>query len=186
MNGTSAKGLLVKLANQICREHGQATNQKISVAVFLATGKWVARPKAWVWLCQEYQRRNGQKISVGRKKKGGGVQRPIKIRTQKPRTECLAQNFTSTPEWRRARFEALRHSNGCCSLCGRSNREHGVILHVDHIKPKSKHPELALTLSNLQILCEDCNMGKGNRDDTDWRKPTEIDRDLDARDWRNF
>lgn len=43
-------------------------------------------------------------------------------------------------------------------------------LHVDHIKPRSKYPELQLTLSNLQVLCHDCNMGKSAWDETDWRE----------------
>lgn len=42
-------------------------------------------------------------------------------------------------------------------------------MHVDHIKPFSRYPELAMKLSNLQLLCEDCNQGKGVRDETDWR-----------------
>jgi 5-methylcytosine-specific restriction endonuclease McrA len=26
-----------------------------------------------------------------------------------------------------------------------------------------------LRLDNLQVLCEPCNLGKSNRDETDWR-----------------
>ena len=33
-------------------------------------------------------------------------------------------------------------------------------IHVDHIKPKSKHWDLRLDINNLQVLCEDCNFGK--------------------------
>jgi 5-methylcytosine-specific restriction endonuclease McrA len=54
-------------------------------------------------------------------------------------------------------------------LCGRSKRKHGVVIHVDHIKPKSKYPELALEYNNLQLLCEDCNLGKSNKYETDYR-----------------
>ena len=42
-------------------------------------------------------------------------------------------------------------------------------MNVDHIKPRKKYPELALDKSNLQVLCEECNHGKGNWDETDWR-----------------
>lgn len=45
----------------------------------------------------------------------------------------------------------------------------GIELHVDHIKPISRAPDLALNINNLQILCKDCNLGKGNRDKKDWR-----------------
>lgn len=77
--------------------------------------------------------------------------------------------FYISDEWRAVRYQALKSSDGKCQLCGRSKRDHGVILHVDHIKARSKHPELAFDLNNLQILCEDCNLGKSNKDDTDWR-----------------
>lgn len=30
-------------------------------------------------------------------------------------------------------------------------------------------PDLALSMDNLQVLCGDCNHGKGNWDVTDWR-----------------
>jgi 5-methylcytosine-specific restriction endonuclease McrA len=44
-------------------------------------------------------------------------------------------------------------------------------MHVDHIKPRSRFPHLELSLDNLQVLCAACNVGKGNRDEIDWRKP---------------
>ena len=43
-------------------------------------------------------------------------------------------------------------------------------MNVDHIKPRKLFPNLALDSSNLQVLCEVCNHGKGNWDMTDWRK----------------
>jgi hypothetical protein len=71
-------------------------------------------------------------------------------------------------KWRQVRFEALRLSNGACCLCGARAKD-GAVLHVDHIKPKSLHPELAFDVDNLQVLCADCNLGKGNRSDDDFR-----------------
>jgi hypothetical protein len=71
-------------------------------------------------------------------------------------------------KWRQVRFEALRLSNGACCLCGARAKD-GAVLHVDHIKPKSLHPELAFDADNLQVLCADCNLGKGNRSDDDFR-----------------
>tara|TARA_X000001316_G_C909599_1_gene25276 strand:+ start:49 stop:750 length:702 start_codon:yes stop_codon:yes gene_type:complete len=72
-------------------------------------------------------------------------------------------------KWQRVRYQALVNADGACVLCGRSQREHGVMLHVDHIKPASLFPSLEYDLDNLQVLCEDCNMGKGNRCSRDWR-----------------
>lgn len=42
-------------------------------------------------------------------------------------------------------------------------------MHVDHIKPRSLHPHLALELSNLQIMCNECNVSKSNKDEVKWR-----------------
>ncbi|WP_207819329.1 HNH endonuclease signature motif containing protein [Parashewanella curva] len=52
-----------------------------------------------------------------------------------------------------------------CRDCG-VTYESGAPLHVGHIKPRSRYPELALELSNLQILCSECNIGKSNRSET--------------------
>jgi hypothetical protein len=81
--------------------------------------------------------------------------------------------FFNSNTWKRLRFEVLAERSGCCDLCGRSYREHGVALEVDHIKPRSRFPSLAMDKDNLQILCFDCNRSKSNRDTTDWRSPQE-------------
>lgn len=77
--------------------------------------------------------------------------------------------FYQTPEWRELRYKVLANSGNKCCACGKSPKD-GVIIHVDHILPRSIFPEHALTFSNLQVLCEDCNIGKSNKDSTDWRK----------------
>ena len=79
-----------------------------------------------------------------------------------------SREFLESVEWRAIRYDALKRNNGCCELCGASKND-GVVLNVDHIKPRKHHPELALDINNLQVLCAACNHGKGNRDDTDWR-----------------
>lgn len=77
-------------------------------------------------------------------------------------------NFYESEEWRTVRYQALKLHGGSCQCCGARGGA-GVVLHVDHIKPRSKFPELELELSNLQVLCEDCNLGKRAWDQTDWR-----------------
>lgn len=76
--------------------------------------------------------------------------------------------FYLSDEWRAVRYTALRGSRGVCELCGIGPAP-GKPLHVDHIKPRSRYPELELALTNLQVLCVDCNLGKSNRDEIDWR-----------------
>ncbi len=82
--------------------------------------------------------------------------------------------FYQSQEWRAVRYEALKLSNGRCAACGNRPTEENPI-EVDHIKPRSKYPQLALSLANLQVLCRDCNQGKSNRDATDWRWVTSVD-----------
>jgi 5-methylcytosine-specific restriction endonuclease McrA len=113
---------------------------------------------------------------------------PKEIRVPRQRYILSSAAFYKSKEWNALRHDALLRSNGCCDLCGRSKRDHGVVLHVDHIEPRSKRPDLALTPSNLQVLCEDCNLGKGNRDNTDWRvgrqDVQDAERRLDEIDWK--
>lgn len=45
----------------------------------------------------------------------------------------------------------------------------GGPLQIDHIKPRSKFPELELDFNNLQVLCKSCNDWKSNVDYTDFR-----------------
>lgn len=78
-------------------------------------------------------------------------------------------DFYTSDEWRQLRVRVLEKFACKCMMCGRSPKDHGIVVHVDHIKPRSKFPKLSLEISNLQLLCEDCNIGKGNKYQTDWR-----------------
>lgn len=60
-----------------------------------------------------------------------------------------------------------RDSWTCCS-CGRSSKEEGITLEVDHIIPRSKGG--TDDSGNLQTLCKKCNVGKSNKDSTDLRR----------------
>lgn len=77
-------------------------------------------------------------------------------------------SFYRTETWKRLRYEALRKSEGRCMCCGVSP-EQGATLRVDHIKSIRRFPELKADPTNLQVLCNDCNWGKGGNDATDWR-----------------
>jgi hypothetical protein len=61
-------------------------------------------------------------------------------------------------------YQILARDNFTCCACGRSAAKHGVVLHVDHIVPRSKGG--TDDASNLQTLCLKCNLGKSNRDQT--------------------
>lgn len=83
-------------------------------------------------------------------------------------------DFYKTRAWRELRYRVLDKHGKKCQACGRNDPKEKY--HVDHIKPRSKYPELELDFNNLQILCEDCNRGKGNMSQTDWAV-----RDLETR-----
>jgi 5-methylcytosine-specific restriction endonuclease McrA len=76
--------------------------------------------------------------------------------------------FLSSYEWRRVRMQALKRHGTRCQCCGATPAT-GAVMNVDHIKPRKLFPELALDVDNLQVLCHECNHGKGNWDMTDWR-----------------
>lgn len=77
----------------------------------------------------------------------------------------LKENFYRSRAWLDLRYRTLRDYGKKCMACGAT----GVTMHVDHIKPKSIYPELALDPNNMQVLCEDCNRGKSNRYEDDFR-----------------
>lgn len=70
------------------------------------------------------------------------------------------KDFYHSRKWLDLRYQALRLLPLVCTACG-ATKKGGAIMHVDHVKPKSLHPELTYELSNLQILCAACNFGKG-------------------------
>jgi 5-methylcytosine-specific restriction endonuclease McrA len=88
----------------------------------------------------------------------------LKGNEKKP-TFQASDPFYLSPHWRRLRYQAFATYPKECMACGAQR----AVLHVDHIKPRSKYPELELSFDNLQILCADCNYGKSNLDETDWR-----------------
>jgi hypothetical protein len=95
------------------------------------------------------------------------------IRLFGPREALLetADGFYRSYRWRKLRVDVLeanrmRYGMLACECCGMIDAEP---FHVDHIYPRSTHPELALDPDNLQVLCDDCNIGKGTDYTTNWR-----------------
>lgn len=58
------------------------------------------------------------------------------------------------------RYNVLKRDNFQCQLCGATAKD-GAKLHVDHIIPVSKGGKTIM--SNLQTLCDRCNIGKSNK-----------------------
>lgn len=68
------------------------------------------------------------------------------------------------------RWYVFKRDNWKCVACGRS-AEDGIILHIDHIVPRSKGGKDEI--ENYQTLCNICNIGKSNKDETNLRNRTE-------------
>lgn len=78
--------------------------------------------------------------------------------------------FYKSWRWRELRLIVLDACGRYCCSCGKSPRpDNKVVLHVDHVKPLRSYPKLALDISNLQVLCEDCNQGKSWYHSNDYR-----------------
>lgn len=88
------------------------------------------------------------------------LEKPLKPKTTKA--------FYSSYKWRKQRYKIIVRDGGRCLACGASPAD-GVVLNVDHIKPLKKYWGLRLDPDNLQTLCNRCNHGKSNWDETDWR-----------------
>lgn len=63
------------------------------------------------------------------------------------------------------RYNVLKRDNFTCQICGATAKE-GAKLHVDHIIPISEGGKTVM--SNLQTLCDRCNMGKSNKIEEDF------------------
>lgn len=171
-----------------------ASNATLSKATASLAGRPMAESAAWEWWLEGFLKERpefldpiyAEALQMGRSRIRGARKKEnmviAKERIDREMAQVRAQyaeerkanggeaDFFDSNKWQRLRYEVLVESKGCCTLCGRSAREHGVVLEVDHIKPRSRFPNLSLVKSNLQVLCFDCNRGKGNRDTTDWRQ----------------
>lgn len=98
----------------------------------------------------------------------------IAAKRQPQKANVNSDAFLSSYEWRSLRMRVLVRCGARCQCCGQSAKD-GIVIHVDHIKPRRLFPELALDESNLQVLCEVCNHGKGNWDQTNWHEPPAVE-----------
>lgn len=82
--------------------------------------------------------------------------------------------FYASWDWRTARMVALQKHGRRCQCCGATPlhvdpRGQLVRIVVDHIISIGTDWSRRLDPDNHQVLCDECNMGKGNWDTTDYR-----------------
>lgn len=138
------------------------------------------RNLGWAWKGDEadqWLRKNDPKFQPKRRgpRKPSGSKKERRL--QKRRNRLLyapGEIFYVSKRWQKLRRTVLETYGRKCMQCDRVTGE----MHVDHIKPRSKFPELSLTFDNLQVLCRDCNMAKMHYHSTDYRNDS-IARDID-------
>ena len=91
--------------------------------------------------------------------------------------------FYQSERWKKLRNKVRaqwKAANRPCAFCKapldftvrRGQRAKAV---VDHIQNRAKRPDLALTLSNLQMVCHSCNTKKASWVENNKVKPTGMD-----------
>ncbi len=73
--------------------------------------------------------------------------------------ECAVANNLSLAV--RDQYRIFERDSFRCVYCGRSSIEHGAVLHVDHIHPRSDGGDKSA--GNLVTSCKTCNTSKRNR-----------------------
>ena len=98
------------------------------------------------------------KLAYQRGYEDGRLSLPPEAPSQQMARRVSGELFLRTREWIAVRNRYLATVEHVCATCGSTHR-----IVVDHVLPRSRYPELALTPSNFQVLCWDCNMSKACR-----------------------
>lgn len=78
------------------------------------------------------------------------------------------QAFYATLAWKELSYRTRTRYPPRCMLCLKPGSETNPLV-CDHIKPLRFNWELRLDPNNMQILCNNCNIGKGSHCDADYR-----------------
>lgn len=81
-------------------------------------------------------------------------------------------SFYDTEKWKWISKTVKKMYGTKCMKCGNESR----VMHADHIKPRSLHPSIEFDIKNIQILCDLCNVNKGNSEEIDYRSQEQIDK----------
>lgn len=172
VNGGTTHGMSMEDCNEIISAHfivGVPKNKKQYrpfYAELYLQGKLGVMKKEFIGVkydpakVQETRRFVDKKF--GGKKKGKDKKEPKGIKAQ-PWYD--PNSFYCQPKWLLVRNRTKKLYPRKCMKCEATDTK----MHVDHIKPRSKYPHLEYEMSNLQILCKNCNMEKSNLDETDYR-----------------
>lgn len=138
----------------------------IELAKALIAGEFVPRPR----FKNLSKRRADRLINNLYKRHRKNPPRTSLQRIKKSTYQKKSKKFLQSWEWRILRYKTLLEFGRRCMCCGATPDDGVTVIHVDHIKPRHTHPELSLNANNLQVLCGDCNQGKGAWDEADFRR----------------
>ncbi|MGF3103663.1 HNH endonuclease [Rossellomorea sp. DUT-2] len=71
--------------------------------------------------------------------------------------------FYNCRKWRNLRKKALERDNNECQRCKRKGKVTLTSLQVHHKKEVKTHPQLALSMENLETLCIHCHNDEHDR-----------------------
>lgn len=132
--------------------------------------KWPA-PSGWKRkLIENWDAQNPDSPETKRNRQRAAAKAALEREINVISLEETQAEFMKSDVWYQLRYKVFTVYGRKCMCCGKRYN-----LDVDHIKPKSRYPELIADFNNLQILCRDCNYGKGNWDETDWRPKPDDD-----------
>ena len=164
-NKAKIKARAVARLTNYCLAHGIELKTRREIVEFAEKKLGITPPKRGQKRSTlDCRLEDAYRVASGKDKRSGG-KKSREVKRDK------VDAFYKSYEWRKIRYNVLEANDGRCECCGRSKHD-GIVLHVDHIKPLRKNWKLRLRESNLQILCNECNHGKGNRFETDWREPS--------------
>lgn len=114
-------------------------------------GSWNKALLAFAEYVNQDKSENGMRVKINE---------PVK-RKEKPKAKKIRPHKTPRTINYKMRHIILERDSYRCCACGRSPaNEDGVKLQIDHIKPWSQGGETIP--QNLQTLCMECNIGKGD------------------------
>lgn len=86
----------------------------------------------------------------------------FRVHMGEPLFDTAEKPKRQTPIPIKLRWGVMREDNYTCKMCGARDRP----LHVDHIVPRANGG--GNDRSNLQCLCDKCNLKKGNKTMDEW------------------
>jgi len=141
-----------KVGHRPSRDEWDASNPKIKI------GAYRYRFNGWQNACMKFiEYKMGETIIIDENK---DVEPSKNVTPQLQKVKFSGNTRTISAG---IRVQVLNKDNFRCVFCGRSPAtDIGIKLHIDHIVPFSKGGKT--TLDNLQTLCQECNLGKSDKE----------------------